>query len=49
MDSSSCGAAVSKLVITVDWISAFSAYRNRKSVQNALHIILQAVIADCMM
>ena len=27
--------AVSKLVITVDW---FSAYRNRKAVQNALHI-----------
>ena len=27
--------AVSKLVITVDW---FNAYRNRKAVQNALHI-----------
>ena len=34
---------MSKLVITVDW---FSAYRNSKAVQNPLN--LSAIIADCM-
>ena len=39
-------AAMRLLVITVN---CFSAYRNRKAVQNAFHTIYKIIIADCIM